>query len=511
MQLDLQQHAITVELNEKERGSVRPISGLVSIVLGSILSAALFSVAGTRAEFDFPIMVGSTVQLAGLPSQLQYPISDIKVSSAIPPRRRKRGRCMSRRRGQTGSISKNGKWWTVRFWKDVPGQEERVYMREKICPTSGPGLLTASARKRKAKEIIAESGADKPETLQESIASVQSMTFRRQSEDWLRAMKKRKVAPSTLYNWENSLENWILPAGIFGTSFGGLYLADIKRTVAQELIDHLVAGGLSPKTIQNYFQVVKMVFSSCINEDGEELYPRNWKNMGLLIPKLNKRKQRRPCFTREVMNHLASSPNIKPKMRMLFILCGASGLRIGEALGIRIEKVFDNGSRIIIDEKAWRGEMHDFLKTENGEREIYLPDNVAKLLVEFIGGRESGLLFCTRTGKQLAQTNILRRHLHPALAEIGFEKSGNHAFRRYRNTFLRNHTHCPESVLNFWLGWGDEGMSGHYDKIKADVAFRKEVANACGVGFDVPATLVPIEPIEPKIQQEVKKEVAANA
>jgi integrase len=38
-------------------------------------------------------------------------------------------------------------------------------------------------------------------------------------------------------------------------------------------------------------------------------------------------------------------------MRMLFILCGASGLRVGEALGIRIEKILDNGSRIIIDEK----------------------------------------------------------------------------------------------------------------------------------------------------------------
>jgi hypothetical protein len=243
---------------------------------------------------------------------------------------------MSRRRGQTGSISKNGKWWTVRFWKDVPGQEERVYMREKICPTSGPGLLTASARKRRAKEIIAASGADKLETVQESIASVSGTTFRQQSDAWLRTMKKREVAPSTLYNWENCLGTWILPTNIFGKLFGDLYLADIKKTVTQELIDQMVAGGLSPKSIQNYFQAVKMVFSSCVNEDGEELYPRNWKKMGLVIPKVNKKKQRRPSFTRDVMNYLANSPTIKPKMRMLFILCGASGLRIGEALGSRL-------------------------------------------------------------------------------------------------------------------------------------------------------------------------------
>lgn len=109
-----------------------------------------------------------------------------------------------------------------------------------------------------------------------------------------------------------------------------------------------------------------MVFSSCVNEDGEELYSRNWKKMGLVVPEVNKRKQRRPCFTREVMNHLANSPTIKPKMRMLFILCVASGLRIGEELGIRIEKIFDNGSRIIIDEKAWRGEIHDY--PQDGKR-----------------------------------------------------------------------------------------------------------------------------------------------
>ena len=418
---------------------------------------------------------------------------------------------MSRRRGQTGSIGKNGKWWTVRFWKDVPGQEERVYMREKICPTSGPGLLTASARKRRAKEIIASSGADKPETLREFIASVSGTTFRQQSDAWLRTMKKREVAPSTLYNWENCLGAWILPTNIFGKVFGDLYLADIKKTVTQELIDQMVAGGLSPKSTQNYFQVVKMVFSSCVNEDGEELYPRNWKRMGLVMPKVNKKKQRRPSFTREVMDYLANSPTIKPKMRMLFILCGASGLRIGETLGIRIEKILDSGARIIIDEKAWHGEIHDYLKTENGEREIDLPDNVAKLLVEFVGGRKSGLLFCTRNGKQWSQSNILRRHLHPALEEVGFEKSGNHAFRRYRNTFLRNHTHCPESIINFWLGWGEEGMSGRYDKIKADVAFRKEVANTCGVGFDVPETLGAIEPNEPKIKEAVNSKVAVNA
>ena len=417
---------------------------------------------------------------------------------------------MSRRRGQTGSISKMGKWWTVRFWMDIPGQEGRVYKREKICPTFGRGLLTASARSLKAKEIIEASGADKPETLQASIASVGSPTFRQQAKAWLREVKRRDVAPSTLCDWEGCLNTWLLPTDIKGTLFGDLPLASIKKTVAQELVDQMVAAALSPKTISNYFQVVRMVFSSCVDEDGQELHPRNWKKMGIILPKVNKKEQRRPCFTREVMNYLATSKTIKPKMRMLFILCGATGLRIGEALGIRIEKVLDNGSRIIIDEKAWRGEIHDYLKTDNGDREVDVSEDVAKLLVEFIGNRKKGLLFQTRTGRQLAQSNVLRRHLHPALEEIGFGKAGAHAFRRFRNTYLRNKTACPESVREFWLGWGSESMSGLYDGIKADVAYRKDVARACGTGFDVPASLASIEPNEPKIEEADKEEVAVN-
>lgn len=477
-----------------------------------LLTVREFAQASTQDESESSVIAvdPSVSVMLAQPSLLQIASSDTKFSSATPRKRHKRGKSMSRRRGQTGSISINGKWWTVRFWMDKPGQEQRIYMREKICPISGPGVLKASARERKAKEIIAASGADKEETLKETLSSVFGITFHQQAESWLSVMKKRKAAPSTLYNWKNCLDTWILPADIGGTLFRDLPLVSIKKTVSQELLDQMVVGGLSPKSIENYFQVVKMVFSSCVNEDGEEIYPRNWKKMGLVVPKVIKKKQRRPCFTLEVMNYLANSQTIKPQMRMLFILCGASGLRIGEALGIRVEKILDGGTRIIIDENAWHGEIHDYLKTENGEREIDLPENVAKLLVEFIGDRKSGLLFRTRNGKQLSQSNILRRHLHPALEEVGFEKSGNHAFRRFRDTFLRNRTNCPEGVLHFWLGWGNEGMSGHYDQIKNDVAFRKDVVNRCGVGFKVPVSLASIEPNEPKLEAAAEKEVAVT-
>src|ERR1700675_4647083 len=60
---------------------------------------------------------------------------------------------MSRRRGQNGHIEKSGRWYVVRFWMDVAGQEKRTLKRERICPVMGPGSLSASARERRAREF----------------------------------------------------------------------------------------------------------------------------------------------------------------------------------------------------------------------------------------------------------------------------------------------------------------------------------------------------------------------
>ena len=99
----------------------------------------------------------------------------------------------------------------------------------------------------------------------------------------------------------------------------------------------------------------------------------------------------------------------------------------------------------------------------------------------------------TRKGKPVSPTNIIRRHLHKALEELKYvnpytrtHKAGNHAFRRYRNTYLRNYTECPAGLYKYWMGHAGEDMSDLYDKIKEDVAFRRKWAERCGFGFGLP-------------------------
>jgi integrase len=137
------------------------------------------------------------------------------------------------------------------------------------------------------------------------------------------------------------------------------------------------------------------------------------------------------------------------------------------------------------------------------------------MLKDFVEGRKAGFLFCSRNGKPVASSNIARRHLHPALKQLGFinsltgtHKAGSHAFRRFRNTHLRNRTACPEGLRNFWMGHSDESMDELYDKIKEDVEFRRQWAERCGFGFKLPP-VVPNVPNVPKIEENGEGQKAA--
>jgi hypothetical protein len=157
-------------------------------------------------------------------------------------------------------------------------------------------------------------------------------------------------------------------------------------------------------------------------------------------------------------------------------------------------------------------------KTANAMRTIDLHVDVAHLLKQFIAGRTEGFVFQTRNGKPLSQSNILKRHLHPILGELGISKRGLHAFRRFRNTYLRSKK-CPEGLVKYWMGHAPKDMTDLYDHIEDEIRFRQEVASEIGVGFEVPKRLQEpspfhrrpnkpsIVPIVPKVDEEL---VSAN-
>ncbi len=454
-----------------------PAGGLLAAQALSLHSAQVIEITALRTAYEPPTL-----------------------NLATPVKRR--GKSMSRRTGQSGHIEKSGKWWVVRWWMDVEGQEKRVHMRAKICPTDGPEALSTSARKRRAHEIITASGADTEEYFNQVVKRDKQITFEQQAEKWLRQMQERKrkpVAPSTISLWRGCIDNWLNP------QTGKLPLEKVNNAVLKQVVAAMVKGGLSAKTVNTYTQVVKSVVASAVNEEGEELFPRKWNHEFVDMPVVMKSTQNTPSFSREIMSGLAKWKYRRE--RMLFILCGAAGLRIGEALGLEIDKHFSGDFRTLtVAQKVRHCVVENRLKNENAARQIDLHPSIADLLKQFVGDRKTGFLFQSREGKPISSSNIIRRHLHPALKALnyvnphtGTHKAGNHAFRRFRNTFLRNYTPCPDGLQKFWLGHAGETMTDLYDKVKEDLQFRLDWAEKCGIGFDLPEFGLSIVPKVPNV------------
>lgn len=179
---------------------------------------------------------------------------------------KRRGKSMSRRKGQNGTIEKHGRNYTLRVWMDVEGQEERAHVRIKICPISqkSPGWLNASERQNEAKRIIEKIRANSPERFNEVVLQTHpgERTFREQSAIYLQNLRTRAEArekagvgsvgqspaassrrpgsASTFETEEACLNAWLLPM------LGDLPLSKVNNGALKRLVSWMVVGGPMP-------------------------------------------------------------------------------------------------------------------------------------------------------------------------------------------------------------------------------------------------------------------------
>jgi integrase len=139
---------------------------------------------------------------------------------------------------------------------------------------------------------------------------------------------------------------------------------------------------------------------------------------------------------------------------------------------------------------------------------------LATMLKEYLDKRQrtlkSDLLFQSKSGKPLHQSNILMRTLHPILENFNEPKCGCHAFRRFRVTHLRKNG-VPEDLIHFWAGHAGKSVTDDYSKLKDDLEFRKEVAIRIGLDFEIPSQKIALGPNGPKIETTPASEMVACA
>jgi integrase len=315
-----------------------------------------------------------------------------------------------------------------------------------------------------------------------------TITFKKQAQWWFDEMRARRIVsrkkrqpikPATLAGYQAAV-NWL------NETLGDTTLADIKNEVAKQFVLKMRTAKLADKTIVNYFQVVRAVVASAVSSEGEQLHPRNWNFHFIGLPVIDEKKQCKPSLTTNEVEQILE--RAKGRYTVLFALLAGTGLRIGEALGLKFgEHLSGDFSTIRVKQSVWRGSVQT-PKTDNAVREIDLPRSLATFLKTYIGDRTSGFLFQSESGRPLTQRNVLRDGLGKIRRDLKLKRGkAFHAFRRFRTAHLRKNR-VPWDLQKLWLGHANRDVTDRYaEQLKEDVEWGKEVAENTGLGFTLPA------------------------
>jgi integrase len=306
---------------------------------------------------------------------------------------------------------------------------------------------------------------------------------------WLQELESRvalgKLKPASLAAYRGYVNNHIIPG------LGSLTLEDVRRNGhVKEFAETIAANklsakpGLGPKATREVVATMKMILESHQDQDGECLLDLSKWNPEFIFKNVeDPGEPSQPAATKEQVNAILRNRNLKARDRVLIALAGATGLRIGELIAIRIGNspgTCWDGSMIHVRESIWRGKLQA-PKTPAAIRAVDLCFAIQSLLEEFTYNRRQGdFLFSTSNGKAIDPSYVARQILTPASIP------GTHSLRRLRVSHLRE-VGCNESILRFWIGHSGRTVTDGYDKIAQDVELRRREAERVGTGLDIAA------------------------
>jgi integrase len=148
----------------------------------------------------------------------------------------------------------------------------------------------------------------------------------------------KSYKPSTARGYEQLLRAYVVPA------LGGWKLSELQRRDVQDFLDGLRSQGLSPSTIANILDPLRVIFRRAIRRDEVALDPTE----NLDLPAIRGRRDRiePPEVAHEL---LAALPDSERAFWAVALFCG---LRRGELRGLQWTNVdFENG--VIRVERSW--------------------------------------------------------------------------------------------------------------------------------------------------------------
>lgn len=337
------------------------------------------------------------------------------ILAATPIRQQRRGRSMSKRSGQSGSVRLVGSKWYGRYWRDVPGKAKREHPSVVLGKKSE---MTKPEARRKLKEIITSEGVNTPQHLEKALTPV--VTFNHVADAWeLRRLPLLK--PSTQYTAPMLNRKYQRPF------FGQMALEEIKTGIINDWIADLESKGLQPKTVHNLWKQFRAIMNWHAQQNDEP--KRAWYP---ILPAIPEDEQR--WFTQAEAHRIVEAA--QGQYKVLFHLAAYTGLRSGELAGLHVGDVDFERGVVHVRRSVWKGQEVS-TKTKRGYRDVWIDSTTVTMLRQHLGSRTSGRVFQSRVGTPLENREICRRVLKPICERLGIAPGGMHAFRHGRVSHLQ--------------------------------------------------------------------------
>ena len=339
---------------------------------------------------------------------------------------------MARRSGQNGSIARSGDTWRGRWLEDVLGQNRRI--RRSIllgeCKT-----MTKSEAKRKLREFLEQKGVN---SMRYVIPSpVPALTFGARAEKWEEDAKEL-LKPSTYRTMVSQIHKHFTPR------LKDVAIDKVDTLLVNDLVVAWSRQGLRRNSIRNMIVTLGLILGRHIED--------------VKLPKRVDAEEEAPWFTPAQMASIVA--NADGMYKALFATAAGTGMRAGELFGLEVQDVDLNGGIIHVRRSVWEG-ARQAPKTRNAYRKVGIDAGLVTILKAYLGDRKSGYLFPTRNGTPLRLGNVVKRALHPILDEMKIPRSGMHAFRHGRVSFLVENN-VPIVTIKAWIGHGSEVMIERY-------------------------------------------------
>lgn len=308
-----------------------------------------------------------------------------------------------------GQIINRGKnTWLVRVYMGIGSNGKRKYHNHTIHGT-----------KKDAEKYLASVLRDRDMGL---FTEPSKQTLNQYLDQWLAEVARRRVRERTYWDYEGLLKRYVRPV------LGERRLSQLTPLEVQKLYNGMVEVGLSARTVRYVHAVLHSALDQAVKWS---MIPRNVTDL-VQLPQQKKREMR-ALSPEEAKRFLDAAKGTR--WEALFSLMLTTGLRPGEALGLKWQDVdFKNGrlyvQRALARVKNQGGWRLEEPKTAKSRRVIPLPKNVLQDLkahrkrqleekLKATDYTDHGFVFAVSNGEPLSERNLIREYFKPLLRKAG--------------------------------------------------------------------------------------------